>query len=63
MIQDLENIFGKFNKVAKLDALLYNAKFVIAVDNFKETFDEFIARFTSVIIPLVFTDRHKISNL
>lgn len=31
MIQDLENIFGKFNKVAKLDALLHNPKFDITV--------------------------------
>lgn len=63
MIQDLENIFREFDKVAKFDALLNDPKFGIAVSNPKETLDEFLARFTSVIAPLDFTDRHKISNL
>ena len=63
MIQDLENMFGEFDKVAKSDALLHNPKFGMAISNSKETFDEFLARFTSAIAPLDFTDRHKISNL
>ncbi len=63
MIQDLENMFGEFDKVAKSDALLHDPKFGMAVANPKETFDEFLARFTSAIAPLDFTDRHKISNL
>ena len=63
MIQDLENMFGEFDKVAKSDALLHDPKFGMAVTNLKETFDEFLARFTSAIAPLDFTDRHKISNL
>lgn len=63
MIQDLENMFGEFNKVAKSDALLHDLKFGIAVANSKETFDEFFARFTLAIAPLDFTDCHKISNL
>ena len=63
MIQDLENMFGEFDKVAKSDALLHDPKFGIAVANPKETFDEFLARFTLAIAPLDFTDRQKISNL
>ena len=35
----------------------------MAIANPKETFDKFLARFTSAIAPLDFTDRHKISNL
>ena len=63
MIQDLENMFGEFDKVAKSDALLHDPKFGMAITNPKETFDEFLARFTSAIAPLDFTDRHKVSNL
>ena len=63
MIQDLENMFGEFDKVAKSDALLHDPKFGMAVSNPKETFDELLARFTSAIAPLDFTDRHKTSNL
>ena len=63
IIQDLENMFGEFDKVAKSDALLHDPKFGMAVANPKETFDLFLARFTSAIAPLDFTDRHKISNL
>lgn len=63
MIQDLENIFCEFDKIAKSDIFLYNPKFDIAVTNFKETFDEFLTRFTLAIILLDFTDWHKISNL
>lgn len=46
MIQDLENMFGEFDKVAKSDALLNDPKFGMAISNPKETFDEFLARFT-----------------
>ena len=63
MIQDLENMFGEFDKVAKLDALLHDSKFGIAIANLKETFDKFLARFTLAIMFLDFTDCYKISNL
>lgn len=46
MIQDLDNMFGEFDKVAKSDALLNDPKFGMAISNPKETFDEFLARFT-----------------
>ncbi len=55
-------MFGEFDKVAKSDALLHDPKFGMAVANPKETFYTFLARFTSAIAPLDFTDRHKISN-
>ncbi|MCJ1347622.1 hypothetical protein MMC31_005850 [Peltigera leucophlebia] len=63
MIQDLENMFGEFDKFAKSDALLHDPKFGMAGTNPKEIFNEFLARFTSAIAPLDFTNRHKISNL
>ncbi len=63
MIQDLENMFGEFDKVAKSDAFLHDHKFGMAVVNPNETFHEFFARITSAIAPLDFTDRHKISKL
>ena len=56
MIQDLENILDEFDKVAELDAFLYDPKFGIAIVNPKEIFDKFLARFTSAIVPLDFKD-------
>ena len=44
MIQDLENMFSEFDKVAKSDALLHDPKYGIAISNTKETFDEFLAQ-------------------
>lgn len=49
-------MFGEFNRITKLDALLYNTKFGMTVINSKKTFDEFFARFTSAIVPLDFMD-------
>lgn len=63
MIQDLENIFGKLNKVDKSNAFLYNPKFGIAIANLKEIFDMFLTRFISAIVLLDFIDWYKISNL
>lgn len=63
MIQNLENMFGEFDKVAKSDVLLHNPKWGMAVANLKETFDKFLARFISAIALLDFTDWYKISNL
>lgn len=63
MIQDLKNIFGKFDKVAKSDTLLYDPKFDIAITNLRKTVNTFFIRFTSTIAPLNFINQHKISNL
>lgn len=43
MIQNLENIFAKFDKIAKSDTLLHNPKFSIVVLNPKKTFNKFLA--------------------
>lgn len=63
MIQDLENIFDEFDKVAKLDAFLYDLKFGMAITNLKETFNEYFARFILAIMPLDFIDQYKVSNI
>lgn len=63
IIQDLKNIFSKFDKIAKSDTLLHNPKYEIVILNSKKTYDEFLAWFTSVIALLDFTDCYKISNL
>lgn len=39
IIQNLENIFSKFDKIAKSDLILYNPKFGMAILNSKKTFD------------------------
>lgn len=56
-------MFGEFNKLAKLDTFLYDPKFGIAIANSKKNFDKFFVKFTLAIMPLDFTDCHKISNL
>lgn len=48
--------------IARFIALIIKTRYWI-IANPKETFDKFLARFTSAIAPLDFTDRHKISNL
>lgn len=60
IIQSLENIFGKFDKVTKSDIFLYDPKFGMVVTNSKETFDKFFAKFTSAIILLNLRYWHKI---
>lgn len=59
----MENIFGKFDNIAKLDAFLYDPKFGMAIANSKETFDKFLVRFISAIALFDFIDWYKISNL
>lgn len=39
-------MFNKFDKVVKSNILLNNPKINISIDNIKEIFDEFFARFT-----------------
>ena len=63
MIQNLENIFDEFDKIAKSDTLLYDPKFDMAIVNSNKTFDIFFVRFTLAIVLLDFSNRHKISNL
>lgn len=54
IIQDLKNMFGEFNKVAKSNALFHDPKFGIAIINLKKIIDLFFARFKSGIALLDF---------
>lgn len=62
IIQDLKNMFSRFNKITKLDAFLHDPEFSIAVVNPNKTFNKFFIRFTLAIVLLDFTDWHKILN-
>ena len=63
MIQELYNMFGEFDKVAKANTELHDPKFGMGMKDSKESFDEFYARFATAVAPLGFNDVHKISNL
>lgn len=56
-------MFGKFDKVVKLNALLHDPKFEMIVINLKKIFEDFFARFTLVIALLDLINLYKISNL
>lgn len=62
-VQDLENMFGEYDKEAKAEAQLHDTKFKMGGTNKNESFDEFLARFTSVVTLLDLTDTQIISNL
>lgn len=62
MIQDMKNIFNKFDKFVKSDALLYNPKFIIRIINTKQTFNKFFIRFNIAIAYFDFLDHYKIFN-
>ena len=63
MIQDLHNMFGEFNKIARSDAELHDPKFAIRASDSKENFNSFFARFTAAVAPLNYSEVHKISTL
>lgn len=63
MTQDLDNIFGEFDRMGKADSDLHDPKFGMGMKDSKESFDAFYARFSAAIAPLDFADVHKISNL
>lgn len=63
MTQDLKNMFGNFDKLAKFDIFLRNPKFGMTISNLKKIFNKFIAYFTSAIMLSEFIDQHKILNL
>ena len=56
-------MFGVYDKMAKVDNDLYDPKFHMGAINSKEIFDEFLARFTSIIVLLKFNNVNKILNL
>lgn len=63
MVQELDAIFGTYDKVAKSDALLHDPNFGIGILKKKETFETFYTRFSAAIAPLDLPDTYKISNL
>ncbi|CAD6587685.1 MAG: hypothetical protein ASARMPREDX12_002976 [Alectoria sarmentosa] len=63
MIQDLEQMFGGFDKEGKADAELQNPKFAMRAKNAKETFDAFHTRFIATIAPLDMSEREKTDHL
>lgn len=63
MTQDLDNMFGEFDRIGKADTDLHDPKFAMGVKDPKETFDAFYARFSTAIASLDLTDFLKISNL
>ncbi|KAF6238241.1 hypothetical protein HO173_003521 [Letharia columbiana] len=63
MIDELDNMFGTYDKIAKSNAEIFDPKFGMGVTDKKESFEDFYARFSAAIAPLGFTDVHKISNL
>lgn len=63
MIQDLEQMFGDFDKEGKADAELQNPKFAMGAKDAKESFDAFHARFTAVTASLGMSEREKNRHL
>ena len=62
-IKDLDSMFGVYDPITKAESKLHNSDFGMGGKNPKETFDEFLARFSLVVAPLGFTDLYKISNM
>ena len=63
ILEDLDNIFGDYDKISKADAELDNPKFAIGSKDSKEIFDVFHARFITTIAPLAISEREKSSRL
>ena len=60
MLQDLDNMYGEFDAFGTADTALHSADFHIQK---KQTFDEFLAKFTATIAPLQLSEKQKISHL
>ena len=63
ILVDLNNIFGVYKKVVKVNNNLYNLKFYMKVINFKKIFNKFLVYFIFMIILLKFDNINKILNL
>ena len=63
MIDELDSMFGTYDKIAKSNAEIFDPKFGMGFTKKDESFEEFYARFSAAIAPLGFTDIHKISNM
>lgn len=62
IIQDLDNIFGIYNKFSIYDTRLHLLDFGIGIKKDK-TFNKFYIRFSTTIAPLGLTELQKISTL
>lgn len=63
IIQNLKNIFEKFDKESKTKAEFQNPKFYINIKDFKKTFDQFHIKFIITITSLNMNKREKMSYL
>ena len=63
ILDDLNNMFGDYDKISKANAELDSPKFAIGSKDSKETFDAFYARFIAAITPLSMSEREKSSRL
>ena len=63
LMEDLDHIFGNFDKLAKCNAELNDPKFGMGERDPKETFEEFLTRFTTTIAPLNLPEMQKIWSL
>ena len=63
ILEDLDNIFGDYDKISKANAELDNPKFAIGSKDSKKIFDAFHTRFITTIAPLAILEREKSSRL
>ena len=56
MVEDLNSIFGEYNKEGRVEIELYNLKFAIGVKDGKETFKFFLTYYIAGIAPLNLTE-------
>ena len=63
ILEDLDNMFGDYDKISKADAELDNPKFAMRSKDSKEIFDVFHARFIAAIASLAILEREKSSRL
>ena len=62
MLEDLDNMYGEFDPYGTADARLHSPDFGMSVQK-KETFDQFLTRYTVTIAPLQLSEQQKISQL
>ena len=60
MLEDLDNMYGEFDPYETADARLHDPDFNMKK---KQTFDEFLTKFTATIAPLQLSEQQKISHL
>ena len=60
VLKDLNNMYGEFDAAGTADATLHDPDFNMKE---KETFDDFLTRYTSTIAPLQLREQQQISNL